>query len=603
MEAFAPIDTIMPMFMDAGRNSNDYMGEVALGFFQFVAWAAILYGALRVTVGADSMEGTSLQVAAWFLRIFILGTIAAFLLPTILPALIDGAFGIGTGLSGGKLSAADFLVPSRLFNQSWTEVEIIMKHAMSRTNGPVSFFKNFALLVYYLLASLVILIAFVVMIGMVILSYVYFIMEAIGVVLTIMFGASEKTQWMGRGGPATLVNRFVQMVMMSGVLSIGLVVLEVVRLTGDPTVAQAVVEAVVAIIVAVGVLKSEQIGASVVGGMPGPTAGGTAGGMVGGAASLLGAGIGGAAAIGRSALNQVGGGTPGNPGTSNTPPPPPRGGPQSGPTGQGHGSAPFGPGAGAGSSSGSSALASQASAQISQQARMLPKGTGDGAEAPTAQQWQDAKIMGTDIVGMTRSQAGSALSAHQDWYTSRGTGGGAAAPSSAGLPSSHAGKGAAPAMVSAPADWMGGGASGKPAGASVPSSAVADSRKGLSGSGASANPGERPLMRSAAGASVRRTFSPKSGGTGHQVALNSHRNDGRFEIGEELLGNVGGGGGEFGTGYRRPGWQSPSVRKTGIPALTGESYWQRRDTAKIRQTHFGVMSRQPHAPKSAAASL
>lgn len=110
-------------------------------------------------------------------------------------------------------------------------------------------------------------------------------------------------------------------------------------------------------------------------------------------------------------------------------------------------------------------------------------------------------------------------------------------------------------------------------------------------------------MRSAAGASVRRTFSPKSGGTGHQVALNSFRNDGRFEIGEELLGNVGGGGGEFGTGYRRPGWQSPSVRRTALPALTGESYWNRRDTAQMKQVHLGVMSRQPLAPKSAAATL
>lgn len=599
MEQFAPIDQIMPAFLDAGLSAQELLGDVALGFFQLVAWLAIFYGALRVTVGADSIEGASVNVAGWFIRIFLLGTACTLMLPTILPSLVEAAYGIGTGI-GHHMTAADFLAPSRLAKVGWMEVEKLMKHIMSRSSGLTGFFKNFGPLVYYVLASLVILVSFIGIIIMIILSYVYFILEAIGVAITIMFGASEKTQWMGRGGPAALMNRFMHMIMLSATVSIGMVVAERFRLQNEPSIAGAVVIAVVWLIIFIAVFKSEQLGSAVVGGMPGPTAGGTAATAAGGMAALMGMGAMSAAQMVPRSLPGGGGATPGNPGSSNSPPPP-RGGPQGGPTGQGHGSAPFGPSAGSAASS--SASPNQVAAQISQQARQLPRGTGDGAEAPTAQQWGDAKIMGTDIVGMSRSQAGAALSAHQDWYMGRGTGGDAAAPSSAVLPSSHAGKGAAPAMVGAPTDWMSGGASGKPAGASAPSPAVADSRRGLSGSGASANPGERPLMRSAAGASVRRTFSPKSGGTGHQVALNSHRNDGRFEIGEELLGNVGGGGGEFGTGYRRPGWQSPSVRKTGIPALTGESYWQRRDTAKIRQTHFGVMSRQPHAPKSAAASL
>lgn len=600
MEQFAPIDQIMPAFLDAGLSAQELLGDVALGFFQLVAWLAIFYGALRVTVGADSIEGASVNVAGWFIRIFLLGTACTLMLPTILPALVEGAYGIGTGI-GHHMTAADFLAPSRLAKVGWMEVEKLMKHIMSRSSGLTGFFKNFGPLVYYVLASLVILVSFIGIIIMIILSYVYFILEAIGVAITIMFGASEKTQWMGRGGPAALMNRFMHMIMLSATVSIGMVVAERFRLQNEPSIAGAVVIAVVWLIIFIAVFKSEQLGSAVVGGMPGPTAGGTAATAAGGMAALMGMGAMSAAQMVPRSLPGGGGGTPGNPGSSNTQPPPPRSGPQGGPSGQGHGSAPFGPRVGSSSTSPSSP--GQAAAQISQQARQLPRGTGDGAEAPTAQQWQDAKIMGTDIVGMSRSQAGAALSAHQDWYMGRGTGGDAAAPSSAGLPSSHVGKGAAPAMVSAPVDWMGGRASGMPAGASGPSPAVTDSRKGLSGSGASANPGERPLMRSAAGASVRRTFSPKSGGTGHQVALNSHSNDGRFQIGEELLGNVGGGGGEFGTGYRRSGWQQPSVRSSAIPALTGENYWQRRDTAKIQQTHFGTTSRQPHAPKSAAASL
>lgn len=603
MEQFAPIDQIMPAFLDAGLSANEFLGDIALGFFQLVVWVAIFYAALRVTVGADSMEGASVNLAGWIVRIFLLGTICSIMLPTILPALIEGAYGIGTGI-GHHMTAADFLAPSRLARIGWMEVEKLMKHIMSRS-GYVGFFKNFGPLVYYVLASLVILVSFVGIIIMIILSYVYFIMEAIGVVITIMASGSEKTSWMGRGGPAALMNRFMHLVMMSATVSIGMVVAERFRLENEPTIAAAVVVAVVWLIIFIAVFKSEQLGSAVVGGMPGPTAGGTAATTAGGMAALLGMGAMSAAQMApRSGPGGGGGSVPGNPSTPNTPPPPPPRGsvPQAGTGNPGHGSNPFSPGAGA--SPASSMSAGQIAAQISQQARQMPRGSGDGAEAPTAQQWRDAKIMGTDIVGMSRSQAGAALDAHQGWYMARGTGNDAAAPTAAaGMPTSHAGRSAAPASVGAPADWMGGGASGKSAGASLPSPAVTDSRKGLSASGASANPGERPLMRSAAGASVRRTFSPKSGGTGHQVALNSHSNDGRFQIREELLGNVGGGGGEFGTGYRRPGWQSPSVRGSAIPALTGEKYWQRRDMAQIRQTHFGVMSRQPHAPKSAAATL
>jgi type IV secretion system protein TrbL len=67
--------------------------------------------------------------------------------------------------------------------------------------------------------------------------------------------------------------------------------------------------------------------------------------------------------------------------------------------------------------------AGRAAASISAKARQLPQGSGDGAQAPTKQQWSDAKIMGTDIVGMTRSQAGSALNAHQKWFENQGKGG------------------------------------------------------------------------------------------------------------------------------------------------------------------------------------
>ena len=602
MEQFAPIDQIMPAFLDAGLSANELLGDVALGFFQLVAWVAVFYGALRITVGADSIENASVNLVGWFVRIFLLGTVASIMLPTILPALIEGAYGIGTGI-GGHMTAADFLTPSRLARVGWAEVEKLIKHIMSRS-GPVGFFVNFGAIIFYLIGALVILCSFVGIIVVVILSYVYFILESAGVVMTIMGNASERTSWMGRGGPAALMNRFMHLVMLSAVVSIGMVVAERMRLDNEPSIAGAVLVAVVWLIIAIAAFKAEQLGSAVVGGMPGPSAGGSGGAAGAGMAGLLGVGA-------MSAMQMVprggpgggGGGTPGNPGTPNVPPPPPsRGGaPQPGSASPGHASAPFSPGAG--SSSNSAQSPSQVAAQISQQARQLPQGTGEGAEAPTPQQWRDAKIMGTDIVGMTRSQATAALDTHQGWYMNRGTGSDAAAPSPVGMPASHAGKSAAPASVGAPADWMGGGASGKPAGASGMASAAPGARNGLGASQGAANPGERPLMRSAAGASVRRTFSPKSGGTGHQVALNSFRNDGRFEIGEELLGNVGGGGGEFGTGYRRPGWQSPSVRRTALPALTGESYWNRRDTAQMKQVHLGVMSRQPLAPKSAAATL
>lgn len=595
---FAPLDQFAPMFLKAGQASNDYLGTVALGFFQVVAWVAIFYGALRVTMGADSIEGSAVQAAGWGIRVYLLGTIAAFLLPTILPALVDGAFGIGSQIGGGKMTAADFMAPSRLAKRGWIEVETLMKHAMSRWN-PITLF-------YYLLASLAVLVSFVAIIIITILSYVYFVMECIGVVMMIMFNGSEKTAWMGRGGPAVLINRFVQLVMMSAILSIGMVITGLVKLKGDPSIAQAVFVGVVWAIVAIAVYKSEQIGSSVVGGMPGPTSGGTAQGLVGMAAGLLGAGAVAMGAMGKGAIQALGS-SGGAPGTPNVPPPPPSRGVSSGspvPSGDpssgggGHGSAPFSPSPGAPNPS-------AAAAEISAKARTLPKGSGEGAEAPTAQQWQDAAIMGTDIVGMTRSQAGAALNDHQGWYMNRGTSGDAAPPTSPSsgpaMPVSHASGAKAAGSVGAPSDWLSPGASGKPAGESSASVSVSDTRNGFGASLDAPTASDRPIMRSAAGATVRRTFSPKSGGTGHQVAMNSFQNDGRFQIGDNQLAYVGQGGGEGGTGYRREGWKPPSVAKTAIPALTGENYWKRRDAAPIKQAHFGSAGRPPVSPKSAAA--
>lgn len=558
MEPFAPIDTLMPLAMSAGQGANDYLGTIALGFIEVVFWIAIFYAALRFTLGADSLEGASVQLAAWFIRIFLIGTIAAFLLPTIIPALIEGAFEIGTGVSQGKMTAADFLLPSRLFKTGWTEVEVLMKHSLSRCVGIMSCATNSPLLVYYGIASLILFGSFIAMIIAVILSYVYFIMEGVGVMLTIAGKGSDRTDWIGRGGTATLITRFVQMVIMSAGLSLGLVMFEAVRLTGEPSLSQAVLTAVVALIIAVLVLKSEQIGSSVVGGMPGPGGAGTGSAVTMGAASLLAAGSMGALQIARSMAS--GGSAPNNPGGSNPPPPPPvrGGGPQvngSGP-GSGHGANPFAPGAttSAASQAGASSpsprpgtAAQAAAAAISAQARALPPGTGAGAEAPTPQQWGDAKIMGTDIVGMTRSQAGAALTAHQNWYTARGNGTDAAAPSS------HALKVGGGTDSGASADWMASGGYSKPDGGVSSGSATT-----------AAENSQKPP----------------------QAAPSGHTNDGRFMIPANRVYAIGIGGGQHGTGYHGQGWNGVSLRKSGTAALTGTNRHKHAAAATARKVHF-----------------
>ena len=35
MEAFAPLDTIIPLFLNAGKGSSEHFGNVAAGFFTF----------------------------------------------------------------------------------------------------------------------------------------------------------------------------------------------------------------------------------------------------------------------------------------------------------------------------------------------------------------------------------------------------------------------------------------------------------------------------------------------------------------------------------------------------------------------------------------
>lgn len=67
--------------------------------------------------------------------------------------------------------------------------------------------------------------------------------------------------------------------------------------------------------------------------------------------------------------------------------------------------------------------ASQAAETISERARQRPDLPGNDQMAPTAQQWGDAALIGTDITGMSRGQAGAALDAHMGWFQARESGG------------------------------------------------------------------------------------------------------------------------------------------------------------------------------------
>lgn len=552
MEAFAPLDTIIPLFLNAGKNSSEHFGNVAAGFFVFSVWAAIAWAGIRIMAGTDSLEGGVVGATGWMLRLYVLGVIGAFLLPTIIPAMIEAAFDIGTGVSGGVMSAADFLMPTRLALVGWTEVEKLMKHAMSRVNGPMSFFANVPVLFYYLLASFVVLCSFVGMIIMVILSFIFFIMEGIGTLVSLGFLASDKMSWVGRGGPATLVSRFTQMIIMSASLSIGTTLFEAVRLTGEPTVAQAVVAAVVALLVAIVAFKSEQIGASIIGGVPGVHSTGFATAALGLGAGLLGAGSAAAVSLGRNALGGLGG-----IGGGSAPPTPPArdgGNPGGGGGGSGHGSNPFGPAGrtSAASQAGSGSLGSaplspdQAAASISAQARQLPRGTGDAGEAPTAQQWRDAGMMGTDITGMSRGQANAALEAHQKWYEGRGSRNDAAPPSG-GVPAPLASDVVAPPPIFSP-------------GSLAP---------GASGSSGMATSNRAP----------------------------SSFSDRQYMIPENRLHSIGLGGGFANTGYHGQNWQGVSLRSTGTAAITGQSATRRAEMATARAVHFGTPS-----PRTASAA-
>jgi hypothetical protein len=227
------------------------------------------------------------------------------------------------------MSAADFLMPSRIIVNGWTEAEKLMKHGNSRCVGLVSCIGNSPTLFYFLLASLTVLVSHIVMATMVILSYAYFIVEGMGVLVMLGLNGSRATAWAAQGGPGLIVSRFAQMMAM--VLSIGTPLFEAVLLSGEPSIAQAVITAVVALILAVLTIKSEKIGQGIVGGTPGASSAPTAMALASGITSMLRL---------PSAPR-----TPQAPPQSSAPQPPPnRGGPPpAAGTGSGHGSNPFGP--------------------------------------------------------------------------------------------------------------------------------------------------------------------------------------------------------------------------------------------------------------------
>lgn len=57
-----------------------------------------------------------------------------------------------------------------------------------------------------------------------------------------------------------------------------------------------------------------------------------------------------------------------------------------------------------------------AGAAIRERALALPKGEGEGAKPVSLVQRKDASALGTNVDGMSRSQAAAAISAHKGWY-------------------------------------------------------------------------------------------------------------------------------------------------------------------------------------------
>jgi hypothetical protein len=193
MADFAPIDTIIPLFLAAGQASSDRLGTFSAGFFEFAAWVTLFYAGLRVVVGATGVESAAVETAGWFIRLFLIGTVGALLLPTIIPALIEGALGIGASVSGGQLSAADFMLPTKIIKIGWVEVEKLMKHMLHIIPSWWNFFTIFPTIILYGLSMLIILFSFFAMAIMMIFSYVMFILEGMGALIALGWMASRHT--------------------------------------------------------------------------------------------------------------------------------------------------------------------------------------------------------------------------------------------------------------------------------------------------------------------------------------------------------------------------------------------------------------------------
>lgn len=290
-------DQFLRLFMEAATRAVEPLETAASGLLTSLLWITVFWGGAQIVAGHVS-DNAIVRFLGWFFRLWLVCFIAANWF-TVLQALMEGMIGIGA--AAGGMSAADFMLVSRLMRTGYRILDPIWEHQQALCTGPWSCAVNFWDALKYEVAWYLVFFSFVYMCWQSIAAQVQFMFHGLATLFVLPTAAIPQLAWISERGIGGVIANGIYLMVLPLVLGIGMVMFDLVRVTADLTVNQALMMAVISIFMALTVYKAKEIGDGVVNGGPSLSGNSLASGVAAGV--LAATGIGRMAMAGAAAAN------------------------------------------------------------------------------------------------------------------------------------------------------------------------------------------------------------------------------------------------------------------------------------------------------------
>ena len=203
--------------------------------------------------------------------------------------VVTGFAALGLKAGGGAMNVDTFITsPSQIVISGLTVIQDLLDYVHQVAPGPVEFFAKLDLVLMALVASIGILIAFVILAVEIVVTLIEFYIVTLVAFVTVPFGVLTQTSFMSERAIGYVVSVGVKLMALAIVVSLGTTVFDTYTVSADPSVAEDVGLLLGAVVMVMLALKVPAIAGALISGGPQLSAGSAAMGAAGVAAGVAG---------------------------------------------------------------------------------------------------------------------------------------------------------------------------------------------------------------------------------------------------------------------------------------------------------------------------